>query len=492
MADLEPKLRGTGVKWPGGAVSPDLNRLLAVLGDLLVQVDSRLRQCAGAAVEGQELVAGRPAMEHAQQSAPTLMTALSAARAESRAIEQEQALAAKEVEDLSAELARTNGELGARKRDREAFARFLVSARAFLPRDRCPVCEQPIDSAHVEGRIAERTKSLSPAERALIQARNEAEGRVQAARARLEAVNARSETIRAKDRSAARALADAKHTAETWTARQTKLVEAWSPAADLPAALRSAVQLERRLGDLRSTLSRLQSEAQVLAEQGELAAATETVRQLKRQREALTFEQKRLTAASSTLRKLTGDAKAAEVAIVEQAIKRQMPVLKAIYARLNPHPLFDSLEVTYSTYAGRGEVYYQAASGKTSGNVNMMFSSAQLNAVGVCIFLSLSLLRPEGGLAWVLLDDPIQNMDDYNVLGLVDLLRSLRGKRQVIVSTHDDQIGELLRRKLRPQGLGERTAVHRFVSIDEQGPNILSTVDEYRHEPFVLESAIVG
>lgn len=123
--------------------------------------------------------------------------------------------------------------------------------------------------------------------------------------------------------------------------------------------------------------------------------------------------------------------------------------------------------------------------------MSMMFSSAQLNAVAVCIFLSLSLLRPQGGFSWVLLDDPIQNMDDYNILGLVDLLRSIRGERQVIVSTHDEQIGELLRRKLRPQEPGQRTAVHRFVSIDKNGPKILSTVDEYRPAPFVLESVAV-
>ena len=71
-------------------------------------------------------------------------------------------------------------------------------------------------------------------------------------------------------------------------------------------------------------------------------------------------------------------------------------------------------------------------------------------------------------LAVALLDDPIQNMDDFNVLGLLDLLRGLVPDRQFVVSTHDEQIGELIRRKLRPGTVGAQTVTHFFEGYERQ------------------------
>jgi hypothetical protein len=305
----------------------------------------------------------------------------------------------------------------------------------------------------------------------------------------LDAVGARIADARSKDAEFAQRIAASKQVVESWGIREAQLVAAWPGSAGIEGAIQAAGALEQALGSVQLKLVRLQSQAKTLVDQGELASARASELRLRTEREPLTAREHRLGSAVSALERLARDAKAAEIAIVEEAIATQMPVLRALYQRLNPHPLFDSLDVKYGNFDRKGEVYYRATSGRTSGNVSMMFSSAQLNAVGVCIFLSLSLMRPKGGPSWVLLDDPIQNMDDYNILGLVDLLRSLRGERQVIVSTHDEQIGELLRRKMRPRSSEERTAVHRFISIDEDGPRIVSTVDRYAAEPFVLEAA---
>jgi len=196
-----------------------------------------------------------------------------------------------------------------------------------------------------------------------------------------------------------------------------------------------------------------------------------------------------MSAAAGVLERLVADAKESEIDIVDAAIKRQLPTLKAVYRRLNPHPLFDSLDVRVKPLNQRGEVYYRAAQGDTSGNASMLFSSAQMNAVAVSVFLALNLLRATDGFSWILLDDPIQNMDDYNVLGFVDLLRAVRGARQLVVSTHDDQLGELLQRKLRPTSLGQRTLVHHFEAGDEQGPRVLTTSLEYSATPYIFTAA---
>ena len=102
----------------------------------------------------------------------------------------------------------------------------------------------------------------------------------------------------------------------------------------------------------------------------------------------------------------------------------QRPLLNALYRRLRPHPVLDQLDIEFGQFSQRGEVYFEAVAGEKRANVSAIFSSAQLNAVAICVFLATNVSAGETRFA--LLDDPIQNMDDFNVLGLLDLLRSSR------------------------------------------------------------------
>lgn len=71
-----------------------------------------------------------------------------------------------------------------------------------------------------------------------------------------------------------------------------------------------------------------------------------------------------------------------------------------------------------------------------------------------------------------ILDDPLQSLDDLNLMGLVDLLRRLREHRQLLVSTHDERFAQLLRRKLRPVSGDQRTRVIVFESWQREGPAV--------------------
>jgi hypothetical protein len=87
-----------------------------------------------------------------------------------------------------------------------------------------------------------------------------------------------------------------------------------------------------------------------------------------------------------------------------------------------------------------------------------------------------------------MLDDPIQNMDDFNVLGLLDLLRNVGPERQLVISTHDEQLGELARQKLRPRDPGSRTITHSFENYDADGPQVKTLIDDYQApRPLVLD-----
>ena len=102
----------------------------------------------------------------------------------------------------------------------------------------------------------------------------------------------------------------------------------------------------------------------------------------------------------------------------------------------------------------------------------LLFSSAQANAVVLSAFLALGWAAGGGGLPFVLLDDPLQAMDDVNVLGFADLARRLRRQRQMILATHEERFASLLERKLTGRSDGEELIVHRFASWSRSGPTI--------------------
>ena len=489
LADLEATARALGLKWPHGMTSSDPSRILAIANDVLAQIEMRAETCAAAIREAHTLQTDQGSIEAARAVLPELAARSSSIGGQRQTLELQRGELSKELEAHSSELAELEGRLKARKTEREEFARFLVSAKAFIQTDRCPVCEQEIRRQDVLASLMERSKSLSEEERSILESRDGVVRRLSAAKATRDGIDLRLADVRRTEAEANQRSLVSRRAVDAWKKRELQLLAAFPASVDVAGVVSVAGSTEQSLNNLKSKLIGIQSQAKALVDRRELVSARAVDLGLRNERAPMLEEDQRLKVAASTFAKLTRDAKAAEIEIVQGLITAQMPVLRALYQRLNPHPLFDGLDVTYDDFGGKGEVYYRARRGDTTGNVSMMFSSAQLNAVGVCIFLSLSLMRPAGDVSWILLDDPIQNMDDYNILGLVDLLRSFRGQRQVIVSTHDDQIGELLRRKLRPQRPDERTAVHRFLSIDEEGPKIVSTVDRFVREPFVLEAA---
>ena len=68
-------------------------------------------------------------------------------------------------------------------------------------------------------------------------------------------------------------------------------------------------------------------------------------------------------------------------------------------------------------------------------------SSGQLSVVVIALTLALNLAYgsgKEGG--FLLIDDPIQSMDDINISALIDLLRHQFNNHQLIFSTHEDEM----------------------------------------------------
>ena len=90
-------------------------------------------------------------------------------------------------------------------------------------------------------------------------------------------------------------------------------------------------------------------------------------------------------------------------------------------------------------------------SGEAGGTPGAMLSAANLNTAALTLFIALHLSVPKA-LPWLILDDPVQSMDDMHVTHFASLLRTLSKEhgRQIMISVHDRQLFEYLRLELSP------------------------------------------
>lgn len=155
-------------------------------------------------------------------------------------------------------------------------------------------------------------------------------------------------------------------------------------------------------------------------------------------------------------------------------VRGTTPLINEIYSRLDVHPSLRRFDFKVDRFyqAGRLRPWVFDDERKVDGNAAQVLSAAQLNALAVCVFLALNLKQTWSPLQLTLLDDPVQSMDDVNVLGLADTVRSIRAYRQMFVSTHDSSLAKLLWRKLRPLGLGQRTIRVQLAEWTREGPTV--------------------
>ena len=84
-------------------------------------------------------------------------------------------------------------------------------------------------------------------------------------------------------------------------------------------------------------------------------------------------------------------------------------------------------------------------------------SSGQLSAVLLAFSLSLNQIYARNGFQTLLIDDPIQCMDDINMVSLVELLGREFSQSQVIISTHEDDFARFIGYKYGKYGLSHKS-----------------------------------
>lgn len=125
--------------------------------------------------------------------------------------------------------------------------------------------------------------------------------------------------------------------------------------------------------------------------------------------------------------------------------------------------------------------------GAAGGTPGAMLSAGNLNTAALTLFLSLHLSVPKT-LPWLILDDPVQSMDDVHIAHLAALLRTLSKEhgRQVIIAVHDRQLFEYLRLELSPAFSSDSLLTLELMRGPRQDTRCLSRRFSYQEETALL------
>ena len=177
--------------------------------------------------------------------------------------------------------------------------------------------------------------------------------------------------------------------------------------------------------------------------------AEQDVEAIAKQIESLSTAAQNAKTAEDTVRRVSWEA-------VDDCMAALSPLLSELYFRLKPH--VDYSEVRYRM---RGDVkrFLSFAVGNDI-NPRFTFSSGQRRALGLAFLLAVHLSRPWCKLKTLVLDDPVQHIDDYRALRFAEVLSSIRQMgHQVICTVEDPELADLLCRRLRSTSLGDAVRV---------------------------------
>lgn len=152
----------------------------------------------------------------------------------------------------------------------------------------------------------------------------------------------------------------------------------------------------------------------------------------------------------SVVRRVSGE-------VVDERLAELSPLMSELYLRLRPH--VDWRQIGYYI---RGDVRrflsFEVGSGL---NPSFIFSSGQSRAAGLAFLLAVHLSRAWCLLKTLILDDPVQHVDDYRALHLSEVLSAIRLlDRQIICTVEDESLAGLLCRRLRSTAIGDGAVVN--------------------------------
>lgn len=416
------------------------------------------------------------------------------------------------VRQGEARIANIDSELADTAGVNEELARSLSSLAPHIHGETCPVCERDFREVSptlpLAARLAERIASLvTAAGRLQSLSRDKAitASAVNAAKRTVADLESRQLPVERRDALKSQSarldelelrLAQLAKIAEEGTQLHLAVAQAAQHLASLgsrDASVEGLLGFVAQLADafgvprpeedepLAQTLTRLQNvatnhEVEIAARQAnwrraiEVLAEIQTLQQLVRAQEvdeadirtrlnrlatAKTEADRRIDVAKDLVRR----ARNIRTEIVRKVFNDDLNALwRNLFIRLAPDEAFVPRFALPSSSTGPVEAVLETVhrSGGTGGNPRAMLSAGNLNTAALTLFLSLHLaVRPQ--LPWLIIDDPVQSMDEIHIAQFAALLRSLKQTgRQIIIAVHERSLFEYLTLELSPTFLDDR------------------------------------
>jgi len=196
-----------------------------------------------------------------------------------------------------------------------------------------------------------------------------------------------------------------------------------------------------QLKNLRGLVDERQAiETQVKHAEIRLAETRRAVRALERRR--------------NTLKKLREDSQKSRTRIIRQVFNSSLNhTWRDLFVRLAPDEPFVPAFLVPDGREGAvtANLTTTHRDGKPGGSPAAMLSAGNLNTAALTLFLALH-LTAKPTLPWLLLDDPVQSMDEVHVAQLAAVLRTLtrQHKRRIIIAVHEQALFDYLVLELSP------------------------------------------
>jgi exonuclease SbcC len=415
------------------------------------------------------------------------------------------------VERAAAKIDELNQDLAGAAEDAKSLASALAGVVPYIDGEACPVCDRDFRekgvgplSAHVAGKIAsltskagrlqaltteraEESRRLADAQRELLTAGNgqlssEEFADLSLRQARMsdlvrtlrecEKVAAEGTQLLAASVAVRNTLVLARRrdelsvsmVPEIQAAVQATLGQAAANFTDLETALATAIgRLEEGIAAAERTAA-LRIEA--LSEIDLRVRDLDQIAQLRQQRKT---SDKRLQDANTALKKIESTRKQAKrlsaaadgvrSGIVKKVFSTSLnKVWRDLFVRLAPSEQFVPAFRLPPGQGGKVEAVLETLhrSGKASGSPGAMLSQGNLNTAALTLFLALHLSVPVR-MPWLVLDDPVQSMDDIHIAQFAALLRTLaKGMgRQIVIAVHERALFDYLTLELSPAFSGD-------------------------------------
>ena len=421
---------------------------------------------------------------------------------------------ARRLEESRTRLDRVDREISAASAANDAYARMLSDLMTHVDGDICPVCDRDFTevsdtplSAHIAAKVATMVEQVGRLQ-SLVQSRTSTQAEVarldREKQAAVSSLVSETELTDLKTRAADLAEVDRRlEEVKSQLEEGDRLRDEASRSAQALVALHSADQSSIVLRNNVENLARqmnipfdtatttewlLQELAKTIDQRSQMLSERQTSRRsaieaanaliaLRDSRDQFNLNfgvlkdelSKRMlqkAEADKTIdlgREVARQAREARSRVVRRVFNDELnAVWRELFIRLAPEepfiPAFAIPETVNSDVEAVLETHHRR--GGKGGNPRAMLSAGNLNTAALTLFLALH-LSVKSNLPWLVIDDPVQSMDEVHIAQFAALLRTLSKQmgRQVIVAVHERALFDYLALELSPAFEGDRLNV---------------------------------